>query len=158
MVIILMSQWAIGQEIKKPDLYNPYENVDSALSNIQKQAAKEGKHVLIQIGGNWCSWCIKFYQMVKADPQLDSAEKANYIVYHLNYSKENKNSAALARFGYPQRFGFPVFIILNSKGKQLHTQNSSYLEQDKGYNKEKVKGFFQDWGPTALDPKAYLKY
>jgi thioredoxin-related protein len=156
--LITMSQLAIGQDIKKADLYNPYENVDSALSIIQKQAAKEGKHVLIQIGGNWCGWCIKFNQIVKADPQLDSLEKANYIVYHLNYSKENKNSAALAKYGFPQRFGFPVFIILNSKGKQIHTQNSSYLEQDKGYSKEKVKGFFQDWGPGALDPKAYLKY
>jgi hypothetical protein len=48
-----------------------------------------------------------------------------------------------------------VFLILNSKGELIHTQNSGYLEEGKSYNKEKVDGFFNDWSPKALDPKSY---
>jgi FkbM family methyltransferase len=33
-------------------LYNPYENVDSALKVVISKAKKEGKHVFVQIGGN----------------------------------------------------------------------------------------------------------
>ena len=34
----------------------------------------------------------------------------------------------LAKYGYPQRFGFPVFIVLDGNGNRIHTQNSAYLE------------------------------
>jgi thioredoxin-related protein len=111
--------------------------------------------VFIQIGGNWCIWCARFNDLVTKDGSIDSLISANYVVYHLNYSKENKNEALLAKYGYPQRFGFPVFLILDGNGKLLHTQNSGYLEKDKGYDREKVMGFFSDWTPSALDPKQY---
>jgi len=139
---------------KKINLYNPYENADSAITLVKKKAALEGKHVLIQIGGNWCSWCIEFNRFTTTDKQMDSLLKADFVVYHLNYSKENLNKKLLTQFGFPQRFGFPVFIVLDNKGKQLHTQNSSYLEKDKSYSKEKVMEFFQHWNAKALDPKA----
>ncbi|MFY8166317.1 MAG: thioredoxin family protein, partial [Sediminibacterium sp.] len=148
-LILLVAQLASAQVDKKIDLYNPFENADSALTIIQAQAAKDGKHVLIQLGGNWCSWCIEFNRFVKSDAQLDSIVKANYLVYHLNYSKENKNIKLLTQFEFPNRFGFPVWVILDSKGKRLHTQNSSYLEKDKSYNKEKVKDFLVDWNAEA---------
>lgn len=153
--VLLIRQLSFAQDTKKASLYNPFENADSALSIIQAQAAKEGKHVLIQLGGNWCSWCLEFNRFVKSDAQLDSIVKANYLVYHLNYSKENKNKKLLTQFQFPNRFGFPVWVILDSKGKQIHTQNSSYLEKDKSYNKEKVMDFLLDWNAEAINPKKY---
>jgi hypothetical protein len=79
------------------------------------------------------------------------------VVVPVNYSKENKNEKVLEKLGFPQRFGFPVFVILDAKGNRIHTQNSAYLEADGGYNKEKVLGFFKQWSPAALDPKTYTK-
>jgi len=136
-------------------LYNPAANAIDGIANAVAQAKKEKKFVLIQAGGNWCSWCLRFNKFVTDDAQLDSIVKASFIVYHLNYSKENLNKEVFAKYGYPQRFGFPVFIILDGKGKRLHTQNSSYLEEGKSYNKDKVFGFFKDWSPSALDAKNY---
>jgi hypothetical protein len=52
-------------------------------------------------------------------------------------------------------FNFPLFLILDEKGKRLHTQNSSYLEKDKNYSKEKVFEFFESWTPDALNAKKY---
>jgi hypothetical protein len=98
---------------------------------------------------------MRFNDFVTSDKSIDSLVKANYVVYHLNYSKENTNSKLLAKYGYPQRFGFPVFLVLDENGKLLHTQNSSYLESGKGYDKERVKGFFADWTRKALDPAEY---
>ena len=139
-------------------LYNPNENVDSALKVVMSKAKTEGKNVFVQIGGNWCSWCKLFNEFVTKDAQLDSAIQTNYVVYHLNYSQENLNKKALAQFKFPQRFGFPVFIILNKNGEQLHTQNSAYLEQGKSYNKDKVIEFLDQWSPHALDPAQYKNY
>jgi len=152
--LLLISVNLLQAQEKKIKLYNPYENADSAITIVKKKAAIEGKHILIQIGGNWCSWCIEFNRFTTTDKQMDSLLKADFLVYHLNYSKENLNKKLLEQFGFPQRFGFPVFIVLDNNGKQLHTQNSSYLEKDKSYNKEKVMEFFQHWNAKALDPKA----
>ena len=139
-------------------LYSPYENADSALKVVLAKAKKEGKNVFVQIGGNWCSWCKLFNEFVTKDAQLDSAINTNYIVYHLNYSQENLNKKILAEFKFPQRFGFPVFIILNKNGEQLHTQNSAYLEQGKSYNKDKIIEFLDQWSPHAFNPAQYKNY
>ncbi|HSI90563.1 MAG TPA: hypothetical protein VK927_05565, partial [Adhaeribacter sp.] len=63
--------------------------------------------------------------------------------------------ALLKELDYPQRFGFPVFVVLNEKGQRLHTQNSAYLEEDKGYSRKKVLEFLQQWSKPALDPANY---
>jgi hypothetical protein len=75
----------------------------------------------------------------------------------INFSKENKNPEIMARLGYPQRFGFPVLVVMDAEGNRLHTQNTGYLEQDKGYSMEKVKGFLLDWNRAAIDPVTYQK-
>ena len=144
---------AYAQEAK---LYNPSANAEKDIEAAVKQAKKENKFVLMQAGGNWCSWCIEFARFAKADPQIDSVMKAGFILYHLNWSKENKNEKIMAKYGYPQRFGFPVFIILDGKGERIHTQNSSYLEDGKkSYDKNKVQDFLEMWSPRALNPEMY---
>ena len=79
----------------------------------------------------------------------------NFIVYHVNYSRENMNEDVLTSLGFPQRFGFPVFVILDSNGNRLHTQNSAYLEEEGGHSTGKVLEFLKHWSPAALDPKQY---
>ena len=68
------------------------------------------------------------------------------------------NDAIFAKYGYPQRFGFPVFIILDGKGQRLNTQNSEYLEDGKkSYDQKKVLSFLEQWSPKAMLPEAYSK-
>ncbi len=136
-------------------LYNPAANAEKDLADIIKRAKIENKNIFIQAGGNWCVWCMEFNRFSNTDKEVDSMINADYIVYHLNYSIENKNASVFTRFGYPQRFGFPVFLILDGNGNRLHTQNTSYLEQGKGYNKRKLIEFLQHWNRNAVDPLAY---
>lgn len=147
---------SFSQGVNKFNLYKPAENAEQRIDESVKKAKAEGKHVLVQIGGNWCIWCARFKDFVTNDSSIDSVIKDNYVVYDLNYSEENKNEKLLAKYGYPQRFGFPVFLILDETGKLLHTQNSGYLEDGKkSYSRESVIGFLNDWRPAALDPRQY---
>lgn len=149
---------APAKPIKRTDtakLYHPNADAKADIAAAVKQAAASHKNVLLQLGGNWCIWCIYFNDLVKADADLDKYLRANYVIVHVNYSPENKNEKVLADLGYPQRFGFPVFVVLDDKGNRLHTQNSAYLEEGKGHSKAKVMEFFQNWSPAAIDPKSY---
>ena len=154
-IFLLFASIAFSQDLTKFKLYNPEADAKKEIKEAVGKAKDSGKHVLIQIGGNWCIWCARFNDFVTKDKSIDSLVNNNYVVYHLNWSKENKNEELLAKYSYPQRFGFPVFLILDGKGNLLHTQNSAYLEEGKGYSKENVVGFFNDWSPKALDPKQY---
>lgn len=131
-------------------IYNPEADAKAEVVAAVVKAAAEGKHVFLQIGGNWCPWCVRFHKMITEDMKLDSLIHVNYEVVKVNYSKENYNKELLASFGYPQRFGFPVFVILDEKGNVLHTQDSGYLEQDKGYDPEKVKRMFLNWSAYTM--------
>ena len=141
---------------QKENIYHPEADALADIKHAVDQAKAEGKFVLLQAGGNWCKWCIEFHRFCKADAQLDSMIQKNFVWYHLNYSKENKNLPVFEQYGFPQRFGFPVFIVLNEKGERIHTQSSEYLEDGKSsYDKKKVMGFLESWSPEALSPKLY---
>ena len=145
-----------GFGYSQSNIYNPNENAKISLDSCISKAKKEKKHVLVQIGGNWCKWCIEFHRFAKADAKIDSLLHADYVYYLLNYSKENKNLEILSKLGFPQRFGFPVFLVINGEGVRLHTQNSSYLEDGgKSYDAKKVIEFLQQWSFDSTDPKNY---
>ena len=151
-LLIISSCLIYCQEAKK--LYDPSLDGMTQITEAIAKAKVQGKHVLIQYGGNWCSWCVKFDAFCKADSGISSLVAKNYIPVKLNYSPENKNDAANKFLGNPTRFGFPVFIILDTNGKPIHIQDSGLLEEGPGYNKQKVTGFFRNWTASAIEPKS----
>ena len=136
-------------------LYDPTADAGRDLSAAVQAAKEQNKQVLVQVGGNWCSWCIKLHGFFESDARVDSILKADYVLVRINYSKENKNPEVLASLDYPQRFGFPVLLVLDQNGKRLHTQDTGFLELDKGYDPEKVSRFLLSWNRAALDPEIY---
>jgi thioredoxin-related protein len=153
-VLVASMQTALAQEVKETKkIYNPEANAQEEIKQAVKKAKSEGKHVMVQIGGNWCGWCLLFHGYINEDPEIKKFLGENYVFTLLNYSKENKNIDLLVKYKNPGRMGFPVFLILDANGELIHTQNSGLLEEGKGYNKEKVMGFLRDWTPAALDTK-----
>jgi thioredoxin-related protein len=137
------------------NIYNPAADAKKEISAAVKKASDEGKHVFLQIGGNWCPWCVKFHRFVDGDDELKSFVEANFEVVKVNYDPKNKNKEVLAELGFPQRFGFPVFVILDGNGNRIHTQNSAFLEKENGYDRERVFSFFKNWSVSAIDPENY---
>ena len=156
--VIISFQGVSAQSLdtsKKKKLYDPSDDAKVEITKAVNKAEIEGKHVLLQIGGNWCGWCIVFDEKVTSNDTLRIAMEKNYIVYHVNYSRENMNEDVLASLGFPQRFGFPVFVVLDGEGNRLHTQNSVYLEEGNGHSTSRILEFLKHWSPMAVDPKQY---
>ena len=156
LLITMMSLTLTAQEDRQK-LYHPEADAKADIEQALTKAKAEGKHVILQVGGNWCGWCYRFNDFVKQDSSINAIVEENFVLYHLNYSKENNNADLLTKYRFPQRFGFPVLLVLNGDGELLHTQDSAYLEEGKGYNSKKVQNFFLGWTVTALDPASYKK-
>ncbi len=136
-------------------IYHPEADAKAEVAAAVKEAKSSGKHVLIMVGGNWCRWCRMFEKFRLADAAVDSALKAGFVFQHVNFSKENKNEALMEQLEFPQRFGFPVFVVLDANGKRIHTQHSGYLEDGEGYSSKKVVEFLSQWSPSSLEPTQY---
>jgi len=143
-------------ELKKvyDETLNPIEQIDQAIA----KAGAENKFVVCQVGGNWCPWCLRFADFITNDTTISGFIAENFEYIHVNYNprqlggeqKAQQAAAMMKRLGNPARFGFPVFVVLDDKGRVLHIQDSSFLEEGKSYNKEKVFRFFKNWTPQAV--------
>ena len=151
---LFINGFVFGQaKTESVHIYNPKADAQADINTAVAKAKKANKHVLVQIGGNWCIWCIRFHNLVDSIPELKTYLNNNYETVMLNYSPENKNAELLKKYNYPGRFGFPVFLILDGDGKLLHTQNSAYLEEGKGHSPKKIMDFLKNWSYAALLPE-----
>ncbi|MDY3362969.1 thioredoxin family protein [Riemerella anatipestifer] len=136
-------------KLEKP--YHPEDNAEEKIATLISQAQKENKNIILQAGGNWCIWCLRFNDYINKTPEIKEIIDQNYLYYHLNYSKENENKALFEKYGNPgEKYGYPVFIVLDQTGKVIHIQDSAVLEENKGYSLDKVKAFFNEWKPKNL--------
>ena len=140
LIFLLSANVAWGQKV---EIYNPKADAKKEIAEAVRRASAEGKHVFLQIGGNWCSWCLKFHRFVDNDSEIKNFVEQNFEVVKVNYDQENKNEQLLTSLGFPQRFGFPVFVILDGKGNRIHTQNSALLKKDESYDRNRVFQFLK---------------
>ena len=157
-ILFMTSVWASAQTTTLKQVYNedinPVEQIDEAVA----KAKTDGKFVVCQVGGNWCPWCLRFADFITNDSTISEVIRKNFVYIHVNYNPKKSEGtekmaqakAMLSRLNNPARFGFPVFVVLDEEGKVLHIQDSSFLEEGKGYHKEKVLRFFNSWTPEAV--------
>ena len=149
---------ANAQGLKKvyDETINPIEQIDQAVA----KARTEGKFVVCQVGGNWCPWCLRFADFITNDTTISKVISENFEYVHVNYNprrsggelQQQQAAALMKRLDNCGRFGFPVFVVLDEKGKVIHIQDSSFLEEGQGYHQEKVLRFFKNWTPKAVKP------
>lgn len=126
---------------------DPLEQIDQTV----KKAKSNGRYVICQVGGNWCSWCLRFADFIKTDEAVAKVIADNYEYIHVNYPTKGTPENLKKRLKNAGRFGYPVFVVLNTEGEVIHIQDSSFLEEGKGYNQQKVLRFFNAWTPAVAN-------
>ena len=157
-IILIIGVLFLSENINAQDkqVYSPEADAKLELQKATQLAKSENKHVFIQIGGDWCSWCIKMHEFYNSDTEIDSIMSANYVRILIYYNRrKEKNKELMQELGFPQRFGFPVIVILDGDGNRLHTQDTRYLEDDEGYNRKYFIDFLKDWTTEAINPNNY---
>lgn len=129
---------------------DPMTQIDKALA----QAKKEQKNVIVQLGGNWCVWCLRFADFITKDTLIDATIRKNYEYIHVNTPRRGTPQAKAAeplqrRLDNAGRFGYPVLVVLGPDGKVLHIQDSSFLESGQSYDSAKVLRFLRNWTPAC---------
>lgn len=131
-------------------LFDPGRDPAKDLQAAERDAQAHHKNILLDVGGNWCPWCILLDRTLNQDRDLRDLVKRDYVVLRVNWSRENENAAFLNN--YPKPKGFPAWYVLSPEGQLLKAEDTSELEQthklDAGYNRDALKEFL-----TANEPR-----
>jgi thiol:disulfide interchange protein len=131
--------------------YLPVLKFDSkrdAAADIQAaivEAQKTGSRIILDVGGDWCTWCHVLDKFFEQHPDTARLRDKNFITVAVFYSKENKNEKALSP--YPKLEGIPHFFVLDKNGVLLHSQGIVELETDGELDAERIKNFLLKWAP-----------
>lgn len=125
--------------------FDPRRDATADIRRAVAQASREGKHVLLEVGGNWCPYCKILDEFIASQPEIAQLRQRNYVFVKVNFSDENQNSAALSK--YPQVRGFPHFFVLDGKGELLRSQRVATLGTKSGYSAERFQAFLKAAAP-----------
>jgi thioredoxin-related protein len=126
--------------------YDPKRDASKDIAAAVKEAQRTNRNILIEIGGKWCVWCGYFDKFFAENTTLRQYRDEKFVMVKVNYSPENKNAAVISKYG--KVTGYPHIFVLDSAGKLLYSEDTSKLEQGRGYNMNAVASFLKEWSPT----------
>ena len=128
-----------------PDRFDPKRDPAKDLLAALARAKAEGKRVIVDVGGEWCSWCHILDRFIAGHADVRALVDANYVWLKVNWSPENKNEALLSR--WPAIRGYPHLFVLDADGRLVHSQETDVLESGKDYDRAKFIAFLRAWAP-----------
>ncbi len=129
-------------------IFDPARDAAKDIEQAIAEAARTGKRVLVDVGGNWCSWCHEMERYFEDHADLRELRDKNFVTVKVNWSPENRNEAVLSK--YPKIPGYPHLFVLDKNGTLLQSQDTSKLEDGKrSYNLERFMAFLKEWAPPA---------
>ena len=123
--------------------YDPKVDAQLEIERAKLEAERTHRNVLLIAGGEWCGWCHMLDQTFQSSIPTRQLRDRNFVVVHVNYSKENENTCALS--AYPLATGYPFLYVINPSGKLLTTSDMREFESPYGYNAMKLEEFLKKW-------------
>lgn len=133
------------KDVTEREKFDPAKDPAVDIQHAVIVASKDGKRILLDVGGEWCSWCHKLDKFFQENKDVTEYMQKNFVVVKVNYSKENKNEKLLSQ--YPKIPGYPHLFVLDTDGKFLHSQGSGDLESGDHHDHDKVFDFLKKWAP-----------
>lgn len=147
-LLLLLSVPSLAIAAEK--IYDPTRDASKDLLAAEQQAAAQHKNILLDVGGNWCPWCVLLDRTWLSNKKLHKRLDQSYVLLHVNMSQENENRAFLGQF--PEVPGYPHLFVLSPDGKLLLSQDTSALEFDHkidgGYNDSKLQQLLDGNAPA----------
>ena len=128
--------------------YDPQRNADQDIRDAVAEAKRTHRRVLLEVGGEWCSWCHRLDEFFAAHPELTALRDKNFVTVKINFSEENENKEVLSR--YAPIPGYPHIFVLDSDGKLVRSQDTNPLEDGKkSYDLERLTVFLNYWAAAT---------
>ena len=141
--LVVLSLAAGASAAELPDRFDPTRNAAADVARAVELAKASGRRVLVDVGGEWCSWCHIMDAFFAADAEARALRDKSYVWVKVNWSPQNRNEAVLSR--WPKANGYPHLFVLAADGTLLHSQDTGDLEAGRGYDRAAFIAFLRRW-------------
>ncbi|SET85315.1 thioredoxin family protein [Thalassotalea agarivorans] len=121
------------------DKRDPFKDAVAAIALAQAT----NRNILIEIGGNWCTWCHKMDAFLEKNPDIYQQLHNNFVVLKVNVSDSNENEAFMQSL--PPVLGYPHMYVSSASGKMLLSKDTAELQQDGAYSAVQWQQFLTQW-------------
>ncbi|PKI16367.1 thioredoxin family protein [Colwellia sp. 12G3] len=132
------------------DQRDPFKDATAALA----LAKETNRQVLIEIGGNWCSWCHKMDSFLAKNPDVYKALHSQYVLLKISVSDSNENNDFMKSL--PPVLGYPHMYVSTAQGKMILSKDTAELLAGNDYSKSQWLSFLTDWSVNTTKAKAKL--
>ena len=111
--LLLTASYVLSEDVHLP--YDESANAEIDLANAIAEANNKNKHILIEMGANWCPDCRtlgRYFQRADIKAWLDE----RFVVVAVDVGEWDKNLEIAERYGNPISEGIPSLVVLDSKG------------------------------------------
>jgi thiol:disulfide interchange protein len=151
----LLAFAAVALAADLPSVFDPARDGAADVAHAVALAKTQGKRVIVDVGGEWCTWCHVLDRFIAANDDVRDAIETHYVWVKVNFSKENENSALLAR--WPKVAGYPHLFVLDPDGAVVLSQDTEELEGGRSYDKARFLAFLAR-GANELSSRAAASY
>lgn len=125
--------------------YDEAADAEAVVNAAFARAKKNGKRVLIDLGGNWCGDCIVLANIM-ALPEMKPFIAAHFEVVTVDVGRFDKNLSIPARFGIVKRLeGVPSVIVAEPDGKFVNEGKISALSDARHMTPQSVADWLAQW-------------
>lgn len=132
-------------EYKPVDVFDPGRDGEKDVAEAVAEARRTGRHVIVDVGGTWCSWCRLMDKFFADNRSLVEMRNRRYVWVKVNFTPGTKTQEFLSK--YPAAPGYPHLYVLDGSGKLLHSQPTDVLEEGQGYSLARFREFLEKWAP-----------
>lgn len=144
-VLLLLSSVAFASEPPYSRNYDPKRDAFADGRAAIELASATQRNILIEVGGEWCSWCHVLDRFIHANPAILDTLRSNFVVLKINISEENDNAAFMKDM--PRPLGYPHMYVASSNGSLLHSQDTAKFRKNKRYDRGLFLNFLKRWSP-----------
>lgn len=124
----------------------PYDEAADAKAQVAAAIAKaktSGKHVLIDLGGNWCPDC-RVFSGVLALPEVAPAIARDFEFVAIDVGRMDKNLDIGVAYGV-RVTAVPTVIMLDPKGKFVNAGNPTALSNARAITPQAIVDTVYGW-------------
>jgi thiol:disulfide interchange protein len=135
-------------ELDVPDApFATNANADADVDAAFARAAKSGKRVMIDLGGNWCADC-RILSGLMERPELHAFLASHYELVTVDVGRFNKNLDIPARFGIVTRLeGVPAILVATPDGRLVNAGRVSAIQDARRMTPQALADWLARWTP-----------
>ena len=146
--LLILPGWALAMEPADQlpaysQVYDPARDPFADGHAAIQLAKATNRRVLIELGGDWCSWCHIMDRFFDNNPDVKTKLHQTFVMLKVNVSDLNDNAEFLKAF--PKPLGYPHMYVADNDGKLLQSKDTADFLVNGKYSRERFMAFFSRW-------------